>query len=487
MAINISQGFKVCSPNPIDSRMCINTINDMLNVDDSIMPTSYVAVCNEDGKIYSYLKSREMDPVTGKFRVFAGGTPPTHIIYGMHVDGTKSNPAEAVTYIAGCDNENFTPAGMNFDTDTFSYGSWENAFFIPRPCMLKYDGTVDYYLDPNDYTKREDGSNSDVYDTSYEGNAMMEWGRNGKKIWYKVVPDPSNVRIADIYISDECVDTGYNAWSFIGHDYQMKEHFYTAIYNGTNVNDKLRSISAGIIMNTTGHTQEEAYAKANGAGWNIDMYCDRVLINLLLMLMGKTLAPKEVFGWGNRIGKTSVAGFTPIGSMNTKGLFWGKKVSSSSDTSGVKVFGMENWWGCIWRRTAGLISVSGSGTVSGSGLGRIKYKMCYGVSDGTSTPDYNVSAEGYLTVDSEFVGNSGGYLSIANFGGNGSWLPITANGSTTTYYEDGLWFNILHTCYALFGGACTDNDGAHVGPWAINMANYDYNTSWVFGASLSFK
>lgn len=476
MSINISQGFNVCSPNPIDSRMCINTINDMLNVDDSIMPTSYVAVCNEDGKIYSYLKSREMDPVTGKFRVVAGGTPPTHIIYGMHVDGTKSNPAEAVTYIAGCDNENFTPAGMNFDTDTFSYGSWENAFFIPRPCMLKYDGTVDYYLDPNNYTKREDGvTNSDVYDTSYEGNAMMEWGRNGKKIWYKVVPDPSNVRIADVYISDECVDNGYNAWSFIGHDYQMKDHFYTAIYNGTNVSNKLRSLSAGTIMNNTTQTQEETYAKANGDGWNIDMYCDRVLINLLLMLMGKTLAPKEVFGLGNRNGGSSAAGFTSIGSMNTKGLFWGKKVSSSSDTSGVKVFGMENWWGCIWRRTAGLINASG----------RAKYKMCYGVSDGTNTSDYNANGAGYLTVDSGLGGTSGGYISVANFGANGSWLPVTASGSKTTYYEDGLWFNNSRTDYALFGGDCSH--GALVGPWYVDWYNAASHSSWRYGASPSFK
>lgn len=43
--------------------------------------------------------------------------------------------------------------GMTLTTvPYFSYGDWENAFFMPKPCMLKYDGTVDYYLDPSDYT-----------------------------------------------------------------------------------------------------------------------------------------------------------------------------------------------------------------------------------------------------------------------------------------------------------------------------------------------
>ena len=51
---------------------------------------------------------------------------------------------------------------MDYDNDSFDYGSWEDAFFMPRPCMLKSDGTVDYYLDPDDYSKREDGTASDI-------------------------------------------------------------------------------------------------------------------------------------------------------------------------------------------------------------------------------------------------------------------------------------------------------------------------------------
>ena len=109
-------------------------------------------------------------------------TPKQGTIFGFHIDPTESDPEDAVTYVA--DAVGMTPAKMDYTNSRFDYGSWGNAFFMPRPCMLKYDGTVDYYLDPNDYTKKYGGSTaSDVATDSYGGNAMMEWGQNGKKIW----------------------------------------------------------------------------------------------------------------------------------------------------------------------------------------------------------------------------------------------------------------------------------------------------------------
>ena len=100
-------------------------------------------------------------------------------IYGFIIDGNESNPSAAVSYTD--DAVGLTPAHMDFTNDVFDYGSWKDAFFMPRPCMLKFDGTVDYYLDPDDYTKKIDGTASDIANSAYAGNAMMEWGQNGKK------------------------------------------------------------------------------------------------------------------------------------------------------------------------------------------------------------------------------------------------------------------------------------------------------------------
>ena len=90
-------------------------------------------------------------------------------IYGWHVDPDISNSSGAVTYLE--DAREMFPASMR--STTFNYGSWKNAFFMPKPCMLKSNGKVDYYLDPNDYTKKLDGTTSDIANPNYDGNAMM--------------------------------------------------------------------------------------------------------------------------------------------------------------------------------------------------------------------------------------------------------------------------------------------------------------------------
>ena len=131
-------------------------------------------------------------------------------VYGFFINGNESDPSAAVSYTD--DAIGMTPAYMDFTNGVFNYGSWEDAFFMPRPCMLKSDGTVDYYLNPNDYSKKMDGTASDIANTSYDGNAMMEWGRNGKRIWMKITP--SGDKSAKIQIADKQVDDGFNDYCF---------------------------------------------------------------------------------------------------------------------------------------------------------------------------------------------------------------------------------------------------------------------------------
>ena len=79
-------------------------------------------------------------------------------IYGFRINPNEADPYEAVVYLA--DAVGMTPAKMG--AESFDYGSWRDAFFMPRPCMVKYDGTVDYYLNPDNYKETEDCSASDV-------------------------------------------------------------------------------------------------------------------------------------------------------------------------------------------------------------------------------------------------------------------------------------------------------------------------------------
>lgn len=70
MALQINDSFQVNSAVPIDVRIML-TKNEMLNIDENLMPDVYFAICT-DGKFYLYNKANSVDPTTGKFRVLEG-------------------------------------------------------------------------------------------------------------------------------------------------------------------------------------------------------------------------------------------------------------------------------------------------------------------------------------------------------------------------------------------------------------------------------
>ena len=412
------------------------------------------------------------------------------IVYGFHIDSSESDPEDAVTYLR--DAVGMTPAKMDFTNGVFNYGSWFDAFFMPKPCMLKYDGTVDYYLDPGNYAKKEDGTASDIATTSYGGNAMMEWGRDGKKIWYKIVPDAGDATSCSVYIADYQADSNFVCWPFVNAMGGMVDHFYTPIYNGTIVNngtyDVLRSIS-GLSWSTYGCKSKTAAVERTAARhnydeadiWDTEVYADIILINLLLTLISKSLDGQTAFGKG-LIDSGSEAinnGFT-TGVHNTKGLFWGTNSGAASTyANAVKVFGMENWWGFQWRRFGGLVNVSGT----------MKYKLTRGTQDGSTASDYVVSTtgsdyNGYLVGDT-LPSASGTYIKKHIWKADGAHTPNPADGSSSTFYCDGLWTNNGQTDYASRGGS--SNFGARCGPWCLALDNTASFAYWYFGAAPSCK
>ena len=404
----------------------------------------------------------------------AGGT-----IYGFHIDSSESDGAAAMTYLA--DAVGMTPAAMNYTSSLFNWGSWRDAFFIPRPCMLKYDGTVDYYLDPNDYSKKYDGvTASDIADPDYGGNAMMEWGQNGKIIWYKIVPDDNDPTSASVYIADYQADEDFVAWSFINNQGQMVDHFYTPIYNGSlDTAGRLRSLSgiaAGSICQSKNATAEFNAARLNNPGtdilWNTEVWCDNVLIILLLYLMGKSLDTQTVFGNGRINNSSNMIG---TGTMNDKGLFWG----GNGNNDGVKVFGMENFWGNQWRRFCGLVNVSGTS----------KYKMTRGTEDGSEAADYLVSTTGadyagYKTGPA-LPAASGSYIRAETFNADCMIPTDVTGGSSTSYYYDALWTNNSQCDYAVRGGS--SSSGASVGAACLALYFAASLASWALGAAPSCK
>ena len=356
-------------------------------------------------------------------------------LFGYDLTVATSDCAARVVYPSGVDNSAYAPVAMNFTTGVFNYGGWSNTAgnnFMPKPCMLNYNGTVAYYLNPNDYTKKVDGTASDVANTAFGGNAMMEWPKIYTKREY--VNGVYKFRCCDIKL-----DSSYDCWSNYDKNNNEINHFYTPIYFGSNGNSRLRSISGQSNYVNDIAATEIHYATVNGDGWYTEVLADRLLIQDLLVLMAKSTDTQTAYGTGRVAGSnTSAIG---QGTMNTNGLFWG----SSDQTSGVKVFGMENWWGNLWRRTAGWICANGTQ----------KVKLTQGTHDGSSATDYKLDGTGYLALSGATPAgtSSGGYISAMKNDLPFGRIPVTVSGSSSTYEADGLGFNNGQVNYALVGGS----------------------------------
>ena len=392
-------------------------------------------------------------------------------LYGFKLDQNESNPASMITYLSDCDNAIYKSAYMNYSTDTFDYGDWGNAWFIKKlkPCMLKYDGTVDYELNPNDYTKKLDGTDSDVANDSYGGNAMA----GIPKVYWKIVDNGDNT--ANIYFCNKKLDDDFVCWSHIDNNGNEIDYCYMPIYTGSVVSDKLRSLSGKAPINSQSSTSEITYAKANNLTsdtiWYTEVFSDRMLINLLLLLIGKSTDTQTIFGNGHYTGGNSASSNIASGTMNTKGLFYG----TNGTGKGVKVFGMEHWWGNQWKRVAGWIYDNGTQ----------KIKMTYGQSDGSTVDGFNTDGTGYIVIpNSTPSGSSDGYISKVQFNENGL-IPTTVNGSQTTYYCDGICLKNSQINYAIVGGA--SNNGHYVGSFCSYLYYLVSYKAWNISAALSCK
>lgn len=437
--------------------------------------------------------------------------PSRRVVFGIHIDPDEGDPSDRVTYLE--DAVGMTPAYMG--STSFNYGSWEKAFFMPKPCMLNFDGTVAYYLDPNDYSKKVDGTASDIANPDYNGNVMLEF----PKIYYKYVPSASG-NDGDFYVSNEKVDDTYECWSSYDANNNEIEHFYMAAYNGTSAaaysaestyavgahviysgaeyrcttavetaeawdsskwtqvsaTPRMRSLSGATLTpangngNTAGQT-EMARARANNTTakdeWMIDLWADAILIWGLLYLIGKSTDVQATFGRGiDSDGQAAAEAYT-TGTLDDKGLFYGV---TTAGTSAVKVFGIENFWACKWRRCAGFF-----GTSTG-----YAYKLTHGTKDGSAATSFRADSTGYIAVtatqpESNYVKNMlfGKHGIIAKTTGS----PVASNKYYCDYFYKG-------TGFALFGGAAYHS--LYCGASVTLSSSVGYS-SWHLAAALSCK
>lgn len=241
-----------------------------------------------------------------------------------------------------------------------------------------YDAiTDDFYPATGTFTKGEYGIKSDCDNIHYGGNAMMEW----PKIWYKFAPGTVDGE-GYFYVSDQKIDDSYHCWCNLDCNGNQIDHFYTPIYSCVQYDGKMRSIcgfqQSSIFYNNS-RAEFITYATANNTTENVEWYtetfCDRQLIDALLMLIGKTTNLQNTYG--NGIQESNTGHYT--GACNDCGLFYG----TSDNSHALKAFGMEDWWGAHFRHLAGIMLIN-----SNTLWPKLLYKLTWSTADGSKITGY---------------------------------------------------------------------------------------------------
>lgn len=395
-------------------------------------------------------------------------------LYGIAIrPNDESNCGSIIRYIE--DNKNFTPAHMDYNKDEFDYGDFtpgDICFMNIFQCMLNNDGTIHKKINPNNYDLYEDGTPSDISNKDFNGDAMI--ARPKIYMSFKFNEDGE----FEIRYSNKKLDDTFVCWKWLDKNGNEIPYAFDPLYKGTVINGKNRSLSGFMPTVNTTRQQEVNYNIAkNSEGndiWYTKAFNDFITDVMLLWLIGKSTNTKEVFGHGNNSSYVSASntGVLKSGTMNQKGLFYGKL----DNVSGVKVFGIEHLWGNIWDGMAGWILDHG----------KQKIKLTQSTIDGSTVDNYNFDGNGYIEIpNSTPSGSKGGFINKILFNDKFGFVPIITNGSATTYYSDGFWFNNSILAYPLVGGPA--NVTLRVGALCAGLNNVSSFSGWGIGSSTYCK
>ena len=370
--------------------------------------------------------------------------------YGVKICKGDINPITRVTYLY--DAVGMTPAHMDFSRGVFDFGGWADIWFVKNnyPCMLKYDGTEDYKLNPNNYALKADGTPSDIANMDYAGNAMSAI----PLVWIKQYEDAEHEYII---LCEKQYDEDFHAYAHTRADESIMEVKYLAMFKGSYDGTRLRSMSGDSLVHGRAQTEIDRAAANNQNGadiWRTRSWADRNLVNCLLTVISRSDDSQTVFGAGN----TTSGELLKTGTLNDKGQFFGYEETDKQ----VKVFHIEGWWGDQWERIVGILG----------DYGKVKVKMI---------PPYNLTGEGYTDTGISWSGWNSGFIKntvMSHLGRIPNELEQNAK-----HIPDWCWFDNDNINIALVGVICYY--GALCGAACLSLNLAASLALWALGAALS--
>lgn len=339
-------------------------------------------------------------------------TPQSYKTFGVSIDLTNSNPLTAVTY---------TDDAIGMTAGSTAWDS-QPIFKDIKPCLLK-NGVVQYYLNPSDFTKKADGTTADIT-SGNDGDVMIEFPKTGFQI-------ATNGNVLTVKITDDPAKSGFKYYAHSRAAEGDRSKLYIGAYKGwRDGSSKLRSLSekTPTVNQTIGTFRNQA--RANGSGYDILSFYPLTLIQCLYLIKYKNLDSQTALGRGYTGGSAAQS----TGATNTAGMCYG----STSATSRVKLFGIEDFWGNIWEWIDGLYS-----DASGNIL--------------TAFKDFNDTGNGYTSrgqgATSDIVG---GCMSKPQGTSEAGFIAKEVSGSSTTYFSD--LASLFASSLPRFGGAWNYGD-----------------------------
>lgn len=359
-------------------------------------------------------------------------------IFGVRIDLTNSNPASAVTYTDDA-------VGM-----TAGSSAWDSMVIFKdiKPCVLK-NGVVQYYLNPNDFTKKADGSAADIT-SGNDGDVMIEIPKTGFSI------TTENDQFVDVKVTNIPNNAAFKYYAHTRSAEGDRSKLYIGAYLGWNSGGKLRSLSGKTPTGSQTIGTFRNQAQANGAGYDIVSFYPLTLLQCLFLIKYKNRDSQTALGRGFVDGNSaSVA----TGGTNTKGIDFGETTGKQQ----MCFLNIEDMWGNLRWFIDGFFPDSSRNML-------------------TAFTGFNNTGSGYTNRGQGATANISNSMSKPQGTTEAGFVAKEVSGSATTHFTD---FAVLNAnSLPCFGGSWTSGDSAGVFSLIVGSAA-SYSAS-NYGARLMY-
>lgn len=382
--------------------------------------------------------------------------PETTLVFGFREVFGTLDPEQRIEYIEA--NENYTQFSMNAD-GTQNLGSWDGFDLLEKnlPYMVKANGEADYQLDPNDYTKKLDGTASDISNASYEGGAFSWLEKIYSKETYAEDGSYREVRYA--FKTDTEATADFEPVGFEWDDQTVLEGLWIPMFY-MDANGKTIAGTQPVYGKTTDE-ERTLVRKMSARALHLGGPVMNLLRDLMYMFCKSTDIQTHL---GNGCMSAYDSSASPTYGVKKNAVVGGGQFYGTSDGKSLnKAFhsiALQSYQQYL-RDPMTILSA-----------GKLLVSKYYSI--------YSLTAAGYMDTGITFAATGSRYAAkLVPTDGFGSVHSDDNSGSTSTGSCDYQYYNITDVRIARRLGDCYN--GLDGGPGYLDLSDLASNTNWSYG------